>query len=153
MKKKDVRLYNVLFPMWMLMTLPTIWYIVIPGNFLIDSLVLIIAMRVLNVEYRMEFYQRHILSVFFFGFLSDILAAVPMWLSMYFLEDLGGPYGDSPLLTVPGVILAAALIWVFNYFISFRKCDKPLRKKLALTFAVATAPYTFLIPSAWLYGV
>ena len=49
MKKKDVRLYNVLFPMWMLVSLPMVWYVVIPGNFLIDSLVLIIAMKVLKL--------------------------------------------------------------------------------------------------------
>lgn len=150
MKKKDVRLYNVLFPMWMLVTLPYVWYIVIPGNFIIDSLVLIIAMKVLKMEDRKAFYKKHILPVFGFGFLADILAAVPMWLGVYL--ELGGTYGDSPLLTVPGVILAAVLIFVFNYFISFRKCEKPLRKKLALTFAIATAPYTFLIPSSLLYG-
>lgn len=152
MKKKDVRLYNVLFPVWMLVTLPYLWYLVIPGNFVIDSLVLIIAMKVLKMEERMTFYRKHILPVFCFGFLADILAAAAMWGSVFLWEDLMGPYGDSPLLTVPGVLVAAALIYVFNYFISFRKCEKPLRRKLALTFAIATAPYTFLIPSRMLYG-
>lgn len=152
MKKKDVRLYNVLFPMWMLVSLPMVWYVVIPGNFLIDSLVLIIAMKVLKLQDRKQFYFRHILPVFGLGFLADILAAAAMWVSVMLCEDLMGPYGDNPLLTVPGVVLAAAWIWVFNYFISFRKCDNVLRKKLAWTFAIATAPYTFLIPSGWLYG-
>ena len=152
MKKKDVRLYTVLFPMWMLVTLPVAWYIVIPGNFIIDSLVLIIALKVLKMEDRMTFYKKHILPVFGFGFLADILAAAAMWVSIYVCEDLMGTYGDNPALTVPGVILAAVLIFVFNYFVSFRKCEKPLRKKLALVFAIATAPYTFLIPSRWLYG-
>lgn len=150
MKKKDVKLYNVLFPMWMLVTLPVVWYLVIPGNFIIDSLVLLVAMKVLNMEDRKGFYKTHILPVFGFGFLADILAAVPMWLGMYL--ELGGAYGDSLLLTVPGVLIAGVLIFVFNYFISFRKCEKPLRRKLALIFAIATAPYTFLIPSRWLYG-
>lgn len=152
MKKKDVRLYNVLFPVWMLVTLPAVWYLVIPGNFLIDSLVLIVAMKMLNMEDRRTFYKKHILPVFCFGFLADLLAAIPMWLSVFFWEGLGGTYGDSPLLTVPGVLIGAGLIWVFNYFVSFRKCDKPLRKKLAWIFAIATAPYTFLIPSGWIYG-
>lgn len=151
MKKNDVRLYNVLFPVWMLVTLPVAWYLVIPGNFVIDSLVLIIAMKVLKMEERKRFYFRHILPVFCFGFLADILAAVPMWLAAVFLEA-GGTYGDSPLLTVPGVLAAAGLIYVFDYFVSFRKCEKELRHKLSLTFAIATAPYTFLIPSRWVYG-
>lgn len=150
MKKKDVKLYNVLFPVWILLSIPSLWWVTIPGNFLIDSLVLVIAMKALKLENRMEFYQKHIIPVFLLGFLADILAAALMWLGMYL--NLGGTYGDSPALTIPGVLIAGVLIWVFNYFVSFRKCDKPLRKKLALVFAIATAPYTFLIPSSLLYG-
>ena len=78
MKKKQIRLYNVLFPVWMLVTMPVIWYIVIPGNFIIDSLVLILALKALKVENRKSFYKKHIFLVFGFGFLSDILASLPM---------------------------------------------------------------------------
>ena len=150
MKKKEVRLYNVLFPVWILLTLPQMWLYVIPGNFIIDSLVLIMAMKVLKVENRKDFYKKHILGVIGFGFLSDILAALPMWAGVFL--EWGGPYADSLVLTLPGVVLAGVLIFLFNYFVTFRKCEKPLRKRLALTFAIATAPYTFLIPSSWLYG-
>jgi len=147
--KKDVRLYNVLFPVWILMTLPMLWWIVIPGNFIIDSLVMAFAIKALKLEDRWGFYRRHIVPVFLLGFLADILAALPMWLGVYL--ELGGPLADSPVLTVPGVALAGILIYVFDYFISFRKLEKPLRKKLSLIFAVVTAPYTYLIPSQWIY--
>ena len=147
--KKDVKLYNVLFPVWMLVTLPYLWYIVIPGNFLFDSLVLILVIRKMKLEPRWEFYKKHILGVFFFGFLADILASLPMW-GMMMLE-MGGPLADGMLITGTGLILAGVLIYVFDYYITFRKCEPGLRKKLALTFAIATAPYTFLIPSEWLY--
>lgn len=149
MKKKNVRLYNVLFPVWMLVTLPVVWYLVIPGNFIIDSIVLLIAVKLLKIENPSKFYRRHIVPVFALGFLADLLAAAPMWLGVYL--ELGGAYGDSPLLTIPGVLIAAVLIYGFDYFLSFRKLEKPLRKRLALTFAIATAPYTFLIPSKWIY--
>lgn len=152
MKKKDVRLYNVLFPVWALMMFPSMWPVVILGNFLIDSLVLCICAKTMKLEEQNGFYKKHIFPVFCFGFLADILAAVPMWLSVWVWEDLGGPYGDRLTLTVPGVLIGAGLIYGFNYFISFRRCEKPLRRKLALTLALATAPYTFLIPSRWLYG-
>lgn len=150
MKKKNVRLYNVLFPVWMLMSFPQAWLVTIPGNFLIDSLVLVIAMKVLKLENRREFYKKHIIQAFFLGFLADLLASVPMWGLMYL--DVGGAYGDSLALTLPGVLLAAVLIFLFDYFVSFRDCEKGLRRKLALTYAIATAPYTFLIPSRWIYG-
>lgn len=150
MKKKDIRLYNVLFPMWALMSLPMLWYLVIPGNFLVDSVVLVIAMAVLKLENRRTFYKKHILAVFGFGFLADILAALPMYGAL--MLELGGPYCDSPLMTVPCTALAGVLIYVFNYYITFRKCGPELRKRLSLTFAIATAPYTYMIPTRWLYG-
>lgn len=153
MKKNEIRLYNVLFPIWMLYFVPAVWLTVIPGNFLIDSVVLLIAMKVLNMEQKGKFYLRHIVPVFFFGFLSDFIGTIPMWICLFFeRDDWMGAYGDGWLVTIPSVVLAGAMIFVLNYFVTFRKCEKPLRRKLALTFAIATAPYTFLIPSRLLYG-
>ena len=50
------------------------------------------------------------------------------------------------------MLVSAALIFVFNYFVTFRREEKAIRLRLALTFAIVTAPYTFLVPSGWLYG-
>ena len=50
------------------------------------------------------------------------------------------------------ILIAAAAIFLLNYFVTFRREDKAIRLKMALTFAIVTAPYTFLIPSSWLYG-
>ncbi len=44
MKNKDIKLYNVIFPFWMILLFPSVWFIVLPGNFIIDSLVLLISM-------------------------------------------------------------------------------------------------------------
>ncbi|MBR5502769.1 MAG: hypothetical protein IKV55_07025, partial [Oscillospiraceae bacterium] len=63
-----------------------------------------------------------------------------------------GTMGDELYLTLPALLLSGALIFVFNYFVTFRGEEQALRQKLALTFAIATAPYTFLIPSRWVYG-
>ena len=53
--KKDVTLYNVIFPFWMLLLIPQVWLIVLPGNFLIDSLVLIISMFALKMDNKKQF--------------------------------------------------------------------------------------------------
>ena len=45
---RDVKLYNVLFPFWMLLMFPITWAIVLPGNFIIDSLVLLLVMAILK---------------------------------------------------------------------------------------------------------
>ena len=149
MKNSDIKLYNVLFPFWMLLLFPQMWAIVLPGNFIIDSLVLIISMFALKMTEKMRFYKRHIFQIWGFGMLSDIIGAAYMFLLMWAFEV--GSMGDELYLTIPALIISAALIFVLNYFVTFRKSDKVLRLKLALTFTIVTAPYTFLIPSSWLY--
>ena len=42
--KKEVRLYNVLFPVWLLWLFPQIFLIVAPANLLVDCLVLTLAL-------------------------------------------------------------------------------------------------------------
>lgn len=147
-KKNVIKFYNVLFPFWMLMLFPVTWLIVIPGNFLIDSLVLLVSLAVLKIADKKQWYKRYILKIFAFGMLSDIIGSAYMML-MVVLEI--GRMGDEPYLTIPGLLISAVMIFVFNYFVTFRKIEKSLRIKLALIFAVVTAPYTFLVPSSWLY--
>jgi len=148
-KKKDIILYNVLFPFWMLLLFPQVWLIVLPGNFIIDSLVFFISMLLLKIADKKQWYKKYILKIYAFGMLSDIIGSAYMLL-MTLVFDVGR-MGDELYLTIPALVIAVALIFVFNYFITFRKVDKKTRLKLSLVFAVVTAPYTFLVPSSWLY--
>lgn len=148
-KKTDTKLYNVLFPFWMLLLFPQVWLIVLPGNFIIDSIVLIISMFILKISEKKQWYKRHIFKIFGFGIISDIIGSAYMLLLMMVFE-VGG-MGDELYLTIPALIISAVMIFVFNYFVTFRKDDKALRFKLSVIFAVITAPYTFLVPSSWLY--
>ena len=148
--KKDVRLYNVLFPLWMILLFPVTWLIIIPGNFIIDSIVFIIAMWILRFENKKEFYKRNILKIFSIGIISDLIGSAYLLIMTIGFEI--GRMGDEWYMTVPALLIAAMFIYILNYYISFKGCDKKLRIKLALTFAIVTAPYTFLIPSRWLYN-
>lgn len=148
-KRKEIRLYNILFPLWMILLFPQVWLIVLPGNFIIDSLVFIISMLVLKIDDKKQWYKKYIVKIFVFGLLADIVGSAYMLIMALGFQI--GSLGDEPYLTVPGLIISAVLIFVFNYFITFRKVDKKLRLKLSLIFAIVTAPYTFLVPSSWLY--
>ncbi len=149
MNNKSVRLYNILFPIWMLFFFPVVWLIVLPGNFIFDSIVLLLAMAALKITERKAFYKRHILKIFAFGMLSDFIGA-GFLLLMIRLELY--TFDTELLLTIPAVIISAVMIFVFNYFLTFRGLDAPMRFKMALIFAIATAPYTFAIPSSLIYG-
>lgn len=158
--KKETRLYNVLFPVWLMYLWPTvIWLIIIPGNFLVDSLVLILAMKCFKFEQdRKQVWKKSILPVWLFGFLSDLIGAAIIYGLMY-LFDLVVPQFNtflSPggqLIAIPGILLAGVLIYFFNKKVSFRKTDlSPEQiKKLSFALAVWTAPYTMLIPVEWIY--
>ena len=100
--KKDVRFYNVLFPFWMLLLFPQFWLIVLPGNFLIDSAVLLISLALMKIGEKKLWYKRYIWKIFACGLAADMIGAAYMLVMM-------------------------------------------------LGFGVVTAPYTFLVPSAWLY--
>lgn len=148
-EKNDVRLYNVLFPFWMLLLFPQVWLIVLPGNFLIDSAVLLLGLFLLKITDKKLWYKKHILPIFLFGLLADGIGSAYMLLMMLGFEL--GRMGDEPYLTVPALCISAALIFVFNYFFTFRRAGASVRLRLSLLFAAATAPYTFLIPSSLLY--
>ena len=147
--KTEIRLNNVLFPFWMLLLIPTLWLIVLPGNFIIDSLVLIASTFALKITDKKPFYKKHILKIFCFGLLADIIGSAYLFV-MAFVFELG-TMGDELYLTIPALVISAVMIFVFNYFITFKRTEKALRLRLALIFATVTAPYTFLIPTSWLY--
>ena len=156
MKKenRDVTLYNVLFPLWMILLFPQMWLVVLPGNFLVDSLVLLISLAVLRIPAKKRWYKHCILKIFGFGLLADAIGAGYMLLMVFVFE--AGSSGSELLLSLPALVISGVLIFVLNYFFTFgivgtRILDKPLRLKMSLIFAVVTAPYTFLIPTDWLY--
>ena len=147
--KRTVKLNNLLFPIWLLLLFPTVWLIVLPGNFIFDSIVLLIAMAALKITERREWYKKYILKIFIFGMLSDLIGSGLLVGAMYMdLYD----FDVELFLTIPALIISAVMIFVFNYFITFRDLEKPLRRKMALIYAIATAPYTFAIPSKLIYG-
>lgn len=148
--KKDVKLYNVFFPLWMFWLLsPIVFLICIASNFLIDSAVVLICAAVLKIANKKEFYKKRVLKVYLLGFSADLVGFSLMMIFMY----VGiSPMGDEWYLTIPTLIITAFLLYFFNYKISFKDLEKSQRIKFSLTVAIATAPYTFLVPSSWLYG-
>lgn len=173
--KRDVRLYNIIFPLWLLLLFPVSWLAVLPANFLVDSLVLLAAAWLLKVPEKGLLYKRSILKVWGLGFAADLLGSGALLGVFLLASDLGATVsrsGDDSFLDgffeglmsawyknplsavlVPGaVVLAGWLIYVFNKNVTFKKqpLEEPVKKRLALALAVFTAPYALLIPTAWL---
>ena len=156
--KRQLRLYNVLFPIWMLFLWPGVWLILLPGNFLIDSLVLLLAMTALGYAGRKAVWKSAIFKVWGFGFAAD-LAGAGITLGLMLLLDRLAPQWNTflvpggQLLVLPGIAIAGVLIYLLNRRFSFQRTALTAEQihRLSLALAVFTAPYTMLIPSEWIY--
>ena len=153
---KNNRLFNILFPVWLFYLLPTgMWLLILPANFLLDSLVLYLAARYLHLEAG-KLWQQSIVRVWLLGFISDFLGAL-LILAAALLQDKICPgwntfyFPGATLLAIPGVILSAGCIYFFDRRFAFTKTglDEKQTAVLCRFLAVFTAPYAMLIP---LYG-
>ena len=168
---KRARLYNVIFPIWLILFFPPVIFIALAGNYIIDSLVIIGCFYVFRLSAKQQvnaltFYKKSIVRVWLFGFLADILGA-----AILFVVGITGDYLSVPNDISKGIwfdpfsnpaalciillvmLVSCLLIFFFNYKITFKKLiqDKKSRLLTALAMAVITAPWTFLLPTRWFY--
>ena len=171
--KKETRLYNVFFPIWLLLLFyPLYWLAVLPVNFGVDLLVIVLTLHFLHSDDIKTKAKKSILKVWLFGFLADILGGVLMFSTQFiemalercataavadwWYDNLVNSAMFSPFDNIYAflwVLLCTAfsglLIYVFNMRFALKKAitDPIERRKLAIALAVFTAPYTFFIPT------
>lgn len=167
---KQLKLYNVIFPIWFILFLPPVILVTLAGNFLIDSLVLIgcyycFKLAQLGLDLK-TFYKKSIVKVWLFGFLADFAGAALLFVTGLMGDFWGLPYDIASavnydpfshplgvLIIVLAMIVAGILIFFFNHRFIFPKLisDAQLRFKTALAIALITIPWTFLLPTKWFY--
>ena len=162
--KKDIRLYNALFPIWFLMFFPTAPVLLLTtlfGNLAIDCLVLYVTLRVLKHPQKKEVIKGLWSKFWYFGFLADFIGAACLFGSLYLIDawswfpdvNVSNPWENpaSFLWTLSGVAVAGVCIYLFDKR-AMKKCDllDPRQKRLiALAMAIVTAPWLFLVPLYW----
>ncbi len=159
--KKDVRLYNVMFPIWFLIlawplfSLMAPWLLLIlPANFAIDSLVVLVAAWRMKLPERWKLWRRAIWKVWLLGFLCD--AAGGLLIAGLCMAVEGGitanaiRFPTATLYALPGVALSGVLLYWANRWLSFRKAGLApgQLRRMCLAIALCTAPYTMLLPFA-----
>lgn len=173
-KKNGIVLYNMIFPLWLLWIFPVTWIVVLPANLLIDLLVLSLSMRCLKLDGRKEIAKKAVLKVWIAGFVSDFIGTIMMVcavlidsfldyqspLGAWWYENMTNAVSLNPFETLPAFLWTAACILIsgiciyqLNFRLALKKAvpDTAIRKKLALSLAVFTAPYLFLLPTAWFF--
>ena len=165
-QKQSITLYNILFPVWLLVWIPSpLWLLLIPLNFVIDYVVLYKSLP--DSVSRKAFCNTYAWKICAAGFAADFigslfLLAAFMITSSHKLDSLRAinhglglnPFENavSFLIVVVAILLAAYCIYRFDLHILKRAgLPEEQGRKSALWLAVATAPYLFLLPSEILY--
>lgn len=165
MKNKETRLYNVIFPLWMLLIFPQTWLVAAPANFIIDFAVLYFTMKKLGVEQPKEKTKKVIIKVWLCGFAADIVGGLLMFLSgsgtgntQFYKMVSRAMYNPFKNIYAFGwttmcVAIAAVIIYLLNFHFCLdkRQLEKAHTKKVSVAMAVITAPYLFLLPTTWFY--
>lgn len=159
------KVYNIIFPIFMMLLFPPFWIVVIPINYLIDYIVVYLSMKYLQISDIKEKTKKVILKVWLFGFLSDIIGSMILLNtgnlskilnidSQYWYEYIYNNIAYSPtkniysfLIVSLSIFISGLFIYFFNYKLSLNNIDISPRdkKKLALLIAIFTSPYIFLI--------
>ena len=166
--KKTVTLYNLVFPVWLLWIVPLTWIVVLPVNFFIDLLVVVVTMKYLKISDMKQKAKAVIVRVWLMGFAADFIGSFVMYITT--MLDFGlndqwwekieyavtyNPFQSGVAIFVVAicVILTAFFIYLFNYKWALKKAEfnDIERKKVALSLAIFTAPYLFYLPTEWFY--
>ncbi len=162
--KNETRLYNVILPIWLLLLFPQLLIFVIPGNLLVDCAVLFLCLLALKHAQKKAVMKKLWWKFWLLGFAAD--AAGILWLfvgafgSEYVLGDafndtmrylFHNPFGhfSAFLWTLAGVAIAGACIYFFDKR-AMRSCELLTGREkhiIALSMAIATAPWLFFIPT------
>lgn len=161
----SVKLCNVLFPIWILIFFPQVLAIVIPGNLIVDAAVLLIALAAMRHRAKGAVLRRCWWKVWLLGFAADLIGAAWMVLGCLLATWLPGgaetlgkimynPFGHPAafLWTAAGVAIAGWFIFLLDrrVFRSVPELTSRQSTRLALTFAIVTAPWLFFLPLYYL---
>ena len=165
-KKKATRLYNILFPVWLLVVMPTpLWLVLIPLNYAIDCFVLRRSLR--DTENSDRICARSSWKICLAGFAADLAGAAFMFGEMLladrffpdFSDKIGYGLSMDPFINIwtfcsvlIAVLISAAVIFLADRVI-LRKdgADAQAALRAARNLALFTAPYLFFFPSKLIY--
>ena len=171
MNKREVKLYNILLPIWMLIFWPSwLWLILIPANYLIDRLVLHRSLG--GMPDRGAFCRKHTWKICLAGFFSDLCGACFLFAVYLLASEVGNespmaalldkieqgvafdPFSSIAAFLIVAISVAVAGLAIFfldRKILTKARLDAEQARRSALWLAVITAPYLYFFPSRLLY--
>ena len=154
MHKNTVKLYNVIFPIFILFLLPQFLIFGMIGNLVIDGLIVITVLKISKVELSTDVLYKTIFKIFGVGYLADLVGALIL-IAIYRIFESTINYFHiwaNPVSVIVHFIvigITAFLIFKFNIYILRKvRLDDNIIFRLAISLAIITAPWTFLISAS-----
>lgn len=171
MNNKKITLFNIFFPIWMILFFPPIIFATLGINFIVDSFVILLTVYRLKIDASKDIYKSSILKVWGFGFLADIISALLLLGTNIIVDKLRldtfsvlntmtqgifrNPFSHilSLLYMLLIITISGLLIYLFNKKFVFNDMDIEQSEMhiICLSLAIITAPWTFLLPSSLIY--
>ena len=157
-QRKEVKLYNILLPVWILIFWPSfLWLFLIPANYFIDRIVLKWSLG--GRKDRGLFCRKHTWKICLAGFAGDFAGACLLFAVFMAAAWVGEGVGFNPFNSIfsfaavgLSIFISGLLIYLMDRSILVRTgLDMEQAKKSALRLALITAPYLYLFPSEILY--
>lgn len=161
MKTREMRLYNMILPVWLLWIFPQVWLVILPGNLLVDVLVVFFVLLALKRKDKGRLLKRLWWRVWLRGFAADAIGVAWLLLALILYDAFRmtwlGPVMYDPfahpaafLWTLAAVALSGVCIYFFDRKVLHETDGLTSREthRIALSLAIVTAPWTFFIP-AW----
>lgn len=148
------KLYNVIFPLWIIIFVPPYAFIPLVGNLLINGIVIYAMLRIHRIDVQKQFFVQRVLATWGFGFLADIAGAVLLYFCSEML-DVGVLIWSNPkdfLVYLGAVLFTGYLIYLFNrWLFSRHPLTAPFAYKIGCAMGSITAPWMFMIPPQWFH--
>ena len=169
MKNSDKRLYNVIFPIWLLVFFPSyLWLILIPAYYLIDRIVLRWSLG--DMSDKNLFCRKNTWKICLAGFLGDFVGSIALFFASQLLSGLGGkrfsflqmagegimfdPFTNilAVLVVIAAIALSAVCIYKLDKSILGKtELDPEQIARAALRLVLFTAPYLKKNHRRWFY--
>ena len=159
--------------MYLLWAFPPLIIVLLPANFVLDSIVLMISLSAFHLP-KGTIYKRTIVAIWGFGFLADFIGSAFLFFVSRCICDFIGtcslfeesiqksavslsqaieynPFSEvlAFLITLTAIAISGLCIYKFNAKWTFKDVDinTAHKKRIALVLAIVTAPYMLLLPS------
>ena len=157
---------NVFLPPYVIFAIiPLFWIITLGITFVVDTIILLIVILLVYKKFDFATYKKTILKIWLLGFSTYFIGCIYLYIVAVLNSTFPFLFGEISsaieqshfdsiwglIYVISGILISSILIFVFNYYISFKKTDFTKKQKVvsSLVFSVATAPYFFLLPNTF----